>query len=888
MEYHTNNLAFLKKKYAFELIPDCPAATAAGYTDADRNSSQVLTGPIIDENNFYYSAFNGGTFDNSVKSSILVCRKKVDGQLVYCINCNDYNLDTGINIAGPVRTPCRALPVIVDDKLYLNSGFLTNIGPQVFCINKHTGQLIYAIAYYLPKEVEDFYGTTFLTTRANYSQFFGSNARVNTCNSVIKKNPKTGTIHIFAGCSSLQNVPTFNPGLVPGSIHFTGYPFYTDQGVLTRIDEIDGVPSLGARTFTCAKNLNVGDILVKVGLGHPDSYKDPFPPGSNKVILTTLSKTLMKQPAFVNTGNPATSGYFFAQNITTNGGPINPNMFAPFWANIGSVITVDDGPSGLTFAQALAILQGLPAGSHVIWAKTDTDTNIVDTPATGQQLVWYTKKLYVGDSVDNVHDIQGLGYFGNDPWGGGSVLHEFKNCCGCKIKPLIYSTTGQTHHTPLDERLYFFQPEYNYRSLKEPLVDLTNAYAEFPSQATLDNLNQEKEKFGSIIRGQALTVSRSPRGQMSYCDAIFASSPNSMTMKFAARSTQSDVYIFLFTFDPLARFISGLNDVDGDCSGGVFAHESLISTISKSGVGMVLNIDNYSGGKWDHSYPASVGVNVEKFIYSGPNGLLGGDNYQITQDKSGLVFGNTSNTGFLDGSRGSTGQFEKFVSKDGLFVFPGIAITQAMSPDKNKIEWNSPLLGQASGAVTVVRKSLLTCDVSGHLYVLSTKTGAIKLIINSGTDTQPMNGGVASPVYDSSSDCIFWIAAYNIPAFPPGASKWGWVLCPDPDLKFPKKGCHKFLDGSVYSSQILLKDAINTWRVTQDDCCIYIVVLQYDNKSAIYLATFKSNIVEFELLSIDNLPSIKMVYGEFLTKNLYKVKYVTDQGSVDFAYFNKV
>ena len=49
-------------QYNFEIIPDCPTATASGYTEETRAVCQVITGPVFDEENFYYTAYNGRPF----------------------------------------------------------------------------------------------------------------------------------------------------------------------------------------------------------------------------------------------------------------------------------------------------------------------------------------------------------------------------------------------------------------------------------------------------------------------------------------------------------------------------------------------------------------------------------------------------------------------------------------------------------------------------------------------------------------------------------------------------------------------------------------------------------------------------------------------------------
>jgi hypothetical protein len=47
------NIGNLDLKVNFELIPDCPAATSAGYTLTDRENAQVWYSPTIDNGKFY-------------------------------------------------------------------------------------------------------------------------------------------------------------------------------------------------------------------------------------------------------------------------------------------------------------------------------------------------------------------------------------------------------------------------------------------------------------------------------------------------------------------------------------------------------------------------------------------------------------------------------------------------------------------------------------------------------------------------------------------------------------------------------------------------------------------------------------------------------------------
>ena len=888
-------MELLVKKYAFELIPaDCEAAIKAGYTQYDREHAQCLTGPVLDGEYFYYVAYSGSLFTGSVKSSILVCRKKSTGEVKFCTNCNDYNLDLADNYIGPSRSVSRSLIAIVGDNLYLTSGYISNIGPQVYCVDKNFGDWKWSIAYYLPEEAEAFYGVKFLTKRQDYSQFSGTNARI------VSHNPKAiecgnGETHIYVGCSSLQNVPAFNTGLVEGTPNYTSYPFFTDQGVLTLIKVVSDVPVMTERVFTCAPNIKIGDVLVN----SPGSALNPFRPGCNQVVIGTLSGTTIASPGIVDASNPAVDGYFFSQNITVGGDPIGAADFAPFWETIGPYISVDNGPSIFTFASALVVLNQLPPGLHSISARIITVENITGTPASGQKLLWYSKVLYPGDVIENKYDAQGLNYFGNSVWGAEPLVFTPELCCKPKqhTKELIAVGTGQSHYIPLDEQMYYYHPSRNYRKLKKPLVDLTNAYVSTPLPSVLDQLNASKQQFGETIRNLSVNVLKSPRGQMSYADSIVVVDKH-VNMQVAVRSIPSDTYTFLGNTSLLSRFVPDLNDIDGDASSGVFSNGSRLITVTKGGSGLILDFSNWTGAPWTNEYPALVGVNTSYPVYSGPTGILGGDNYQITQDecRKNNVIGNSANTGYLDGARGTDGNFEKFVSEQGLYVPPNSSVVQSINMEKEKVLWNTPLYFIAVGSATVADDTYLTADSAGYLYGLSTKTGAIKLVINAGADIQPMKGGVASPAYDDYTGDVYWISAFNQPIPTAiGEGKWGWVLTQDKCRKFPSDPCgdicHMFLDNREYLAQIvstttgMTNEARIAWTVIKCDSCVYKILLTYKDRTAEYQVSFVDNIIKFLLLSTVLLPEIQLFGGEFLTKASISIRYKYGYGMTSSAFF---
>ena len=861
-------------QYSFEIIPDCPAATAAGYTEETRKECQVLNGPVFDEENFYYTAYSGQPFFNVFLPSILVARRKDTGEFVYATNNQDYTIDTGDTFVGPSRTICRTNIVVTKDRLYLTSGSMTNIGPQLFCLNKKNGALLYAVAYYLPEEVELEYGVKYLTNanKGDYSRFRGSNARISSLNPTVI--PSKGGNAIFAGVSSFQNV--FNPGLIPDSIHYTGYPFYTDQGFLFCIRERGSSAYLSHRTAACAPNLKVGDLLLKTGKA--GDVHDPFPPGSNKVLIGTISSNTIVTPGAV------AGRYFFAQKaIVTPTTVVNAQLFAPFWSTLGAVIRLGDDPQQKTLAQILPLLVVVPPSTsttYYIHTSLESVAGIVGASAIGSNpaalALWYVKELSSGESVANKQDANGLGYWSNSVWG---AAPNFDEC-----NRVIYFSTGQSHAVPLSERLYFAQPENNYRSLKIPFVDATTNYVASPTALNLEIVNSYRKLFEKKIRSLCLEQSRSPRGQMSYVDAILAASPDTGRLLFAVRTVQSDIYVFLGMQDPILVAFPNLNDVDGDVSSGVFKINNRVTATSKNGSSTVLDVAKANRRTYNHGDLCEVGVEVLKFVYVGPLGILGGSNYQSAQDDY-LVLGNTANVSGpgSDGAKGSHGNYEAFVSPRGLYVPITQSVSFGLDPECQEVKWYTPLQSTAFGACTYTCGFLLTNDIQGRLYALDAETGTIRWSLNAAAAPGPMKGGVASPSVDTCTGQVFWIASYNTPGYTPGAGKYGMVLQTNDKLRMSCR--YGFLNGKTYTATAGAEKFVNKWVVSE---CETIVFAQNGLETSTYTVTIsKEGEIKFYPRDKNEVSSIRYLDGQFFNRVSYSVRYLEiGSGDVKTLFFN--
>ncbi len=832
----TIDVSTLAVQFGFEIIPDCPAATELGYTAEDRLVAQVLTGPVFDANNFYYSAYSGNLFSNNFKSGLFIARSKTDGTLVYATNTQNYSLDTGNNFLGAPKMVTRSLPVVTDTRVYLTSGWISNIGPQLFCLDKATGNLIYAIAYYLPEVLEENLGVRWLTTQADYSVYNGSNCRVSTFNPLLMKDGS-----ILCGVSSLQNV--FNPGLEPTSLNYVGYPYFTDQGFLFKINTI--TPSVIWRSGTSAPLLHVGDVLTK-----GCAKKDPFAPDQLTVVIATLSADLIKSPGKVE------GRYYFAQKVSIEvGTPIVPELFAPFWNTLSGNIFLDaDKVNGRTLAQTLPLLT---LGEHTIYYNTNDVLHITDTSAVGSSstnLLWYTKSLKDGERVNNRWDANALNYWGNDVWGASATYDKCTN--------VIYSHSGQTHCMPLDEIM--MGP--SYVQMKQPLVIAADQYVANQTPSNLAHLNAVKDQYQADVKTLCLTPYRSPRGQMSYCDAVLAISNCSGRLLFAARSLPLDVYTFLGGKDPKVYFF-GTNDADGDASSGVFLHQGQLGFTTKNGIAPILDVSCINKGRFDHKCLEDVGVVPKSWIYTGPNGVLGGSNYQSTQHQS-LVFTVTAN------NQAYLGSLEYFVTREGLFVPRGQSVALALDLLKEEVIWNVSLGDIASGSATYTNGAFLTANIGGKLFALKAKSGEVVWEFNSGALPSPMRGGVASPSVDTKTGQVFWISSYNVPGNPPSASATGYVFQSDPLLDLPCED-YTFLNNRLYNSLTPLGSLSNFWTTVNHRCGIkYRVVstLNRFDEGAItteYSVVIHDKIATFTLLVGGSNLAAQLITARFINQNAY-------------------
>jgi len=725
------NVSGLAVEYTYELIPDSPAATAAGYTAADRANAQVWYAPLIDGQFFYYCAWSGGILASDHLSSILVCRRRKDGSLVYAVNCRDFGLDTSANFVGDSAVITRVRPFILGNTIYLFNAVMTNIGPQLYAVDKATGKLKWALAYYTPT------GTP-ISVKGDYSQYIGSNMRIadlNPVGAIIN-----GKKLIFIGVSSLQNA--INVGTVSGN-----FPLYTDQGFIFCINDLGSQGEVVWQTPTCAPILKVGDVVVKGGL---DPAYDPFVFNQDQVVftsLTTSTNNFVQPYYFPNAPAPATPNTTGIAGVVTftDQTVIDASLIQTIWSLPGIVFYQGtDRTTSYTLDQLLDSWRqeqaALPPGGNLtvfFWAYVGPD--IIDAaiqqPIEGNINVMYFKYITSGQAITQPFDAQSLNYWGNTTWGGPPVIDG----------DLIYFGTGQAHEMPFSESQFFAQPQYDFVSLKVPVVDILQRYV--AGDATLETVNNAKDVFTTTVRSYALDNQlKSPRGQMSYSDALLGARISDGKLVFGVRSVPWDAYSFL-TVGAVAS-VYPLVAIDGDVSSGPVVRRGpcggkWLTTAAKSGLSFTLNLTGLNRSvEFNHHNLEEVGVIFQDLIFSGPNGALGGSNY-LDADAGSRLVSSQGNMAWFSGSTGTNGGLEFAVAADGRVFNVNNSFLQAYNIETGKIDWETPYGTRAHAQVLRSGDIIFSEDGDGSLYALSAQSGRILWKLNA--VPYGMNGGVVAP-----------------------------------------------------------------------------------------------------------------------------------------------
>jgi hypothetical protein len=893
--------------FKFELIPDCPAATNAGYTDIERAQANVWYGPVMDALNIYCVAWSGSVFNPFHKSSIFTCRNRFTGELKYAINCDDLSLDT-----DPARQKvlCRTRPYIFEDTVYLTNFSYGTLGPVLFALNKFDGSLKWAAAYYPPSNLP----SSYITTQADYSLYANNNKRLSDMN-VSAANFYVGGVkkrYVFVGSSSFQNTINFG-------FNGTGYPAYTDQGFLFCIEDKGNSSALVWKAPTCAPPLVLGDTIYTPDTAPPGTYepmKDPFSPGSYTTQLESLTSVTNNfvTPFFdPNPPAPGQPNTCYTYMLVTFGKFTVINITQPIWGSLpidGSYIYQDsDSTTPYTLAQLYvlwaneqATMAPTDSKTHIIWAfLTQNGINTAVSQLTNTNIVYF-KQMIPGTTLTEDYDVQSLNYWGNSVWGQEATIDVDNN--------LVYWASGQSHEAPLSDFLYYGDPTRNIVALKKPVLDAMDQYRE--GLLPIDQLNKIKATYMNKVKELSLKVDdRSPRSVVSYNDSIFANYvlPYELgdgtevpggTFAFAVRTINFDNYTFLATDS--SSIYPGYQVVDGDVSSGIEIicrnYNKYLATATKAGFASVLNVTKLNRSvKFDHYNFDKTGIVFERMIYSGPFGALGGSNYQ-NSSHAGLLLNSQANTSWSlpTASTSSKGNLEAIITEQGDYVPINNAMLNAIDIVSGNTIWEYNFGYRAFPQVECVNGLVFSSIGDGNVQINDAHTGFLLWKFHGAVNG--MNGGIAAPAV--ICDQVVWANNYAIQPFTGSSGKYGISFKVNKKILINKNtDIFRCLTNNKYTSYDInpklqlqnpfIPPVINvlitqTWEII--NCCIYVhavhtpllrdlnavptkITAKVDkvvnnNKKIIFACCYKTDVpIRYLSINMINLKTYELVYEEF-------------------------
>ena len=816
-------------EYGFDIIPDTEETRAAGYTDATRENGHVWYGPSADDKHFYYFASTGGGLPPAL-DSFFVCRKIKDGELVYAVNCVNYRLDTSANFMFNSKIFCRMTPALHGDTVYIGLSILSNIGPIVAAINKSDGSWKWSLAYKTPIGAPPT-----INTVGDYSAFRGSNTTIMDSNLIVKQDEGDEYPTIICGSSSFANL-----GLDPGT-RAGGFPFYTDQGGIFKIEDRGTTGVLVGKTLTCAPILNAGDVVSNTG---PDTH-NPFFPGLDYTVIFTTSGAggLIDRYQFV-TGDPYVP--FPALPATNNSSPVS--TFIRFtnqtvidlsifqqqaWSVTSSIYADANRTLGRTRQQWVDAWiieqQTLPNGvtaTHQIWAYLSPVEQALLT-ANNNSGLGYFKIIYNNSAIQNANDANALGYWGNSVWGA-PASNDGDD---------IYFGSGQAHSMPFFELAYFSGPARDFSLNKFPLVTAQNNYVN--GTGTLGQVNDAADTFLGTMKNACVNSLRSPRGVMSYSNAMLSVKFHNDALRFAVRTMPSDNWGAV----PRLLIILGSygNGSDGDASSGMQIFNTgrkKIATATKSGIGIVVDIQDIDDNVvFNGTNLNEKGVFIDHYQYLGGNATWGGSNYQCGQSTGRYLYSCQGNTPLV--YQTVPPMSEIFVTRDGV-VFPGgKAYIIAMNIDSGDVPWVSSLQALALSQIEVVNGVVFAADSTGKLYGFNAFNGDELMRIDNATSAYPTFGGTSTPLVTKKR--LIWIPVYKLPPYPGRGSKYGISLRVDHSNVVDKcETNYNWLNNYEYINVIGTTTVDMEWKKLGD----MEVDVTYTDPSSTFTTKFKMELVD--------------------------------------------
>jgi len=424
--------------------------------------------------------------------------------------------------------------------------------------------------------------------------------------------------------------------------------------------------------------------------------------------------------------------------------------------------------------------------------------------------------------IANEQEAEALNYYGNSVWGAACTVDVKRN--------MVYFGCGQTHNCPVDELLVFQDPAIEYLSRKQLPIDTMYQYARPDSStdsapySTLEDVNAAKDEF--IAEQKALNLNfelKSPRGNMSYCDAIIASNLDTGKMEFAYRLMDWDAVTF--TADDPSLLVIQSGYADADASSGVMLIENVeipgensgkrtfLAATHKGSMIATLDISGLDNDiEFDNTNLLEKGV-VPDLVYSGPDGALGGSNYASCQDggyklifsaaNNASEFGSfslTYNTGYYEG-------YEFHVTRDGRVFLIKDSYVVAFDVAKKSQVWEVELGQLTHSQVNSFNGVSFVPRGDGILFGLDNGTGEV--VLKEEVYTDYGMAGITPPVFDDEGRAVF-ICNYRLPIVGVAGDLGSKALLLDVkpcDLVTPKESVQTLTGNKVFDSFDVLPKA---------------------------------------------------------------------------------
>lgn len=722
MDFTRETIGALKIKYKFNIIPDTEEVRAAGYSDSDLANANVFYNPVADGEYFYYTAYTTNPLAPSLPS-VLVALRRSDGKVAWSRVTTQYSLDLSVNMSF-----CRPAPAVYGNRLYVVDYMPTNVGPQLYCIDKFTGKGIWSIAYYPPVGIQP------ITTKGDYS-YLGQSletsiARIGDQAPIVER--LGDKANIYVGSSSLQNTSAYNPGVKRGLL-----PFFSDQGYVFRVQDEGKTATVRASMPTSAPLVKVGDLLSKGG----PAALDPFMPAYDYTIIATQAVDSVRSPYLFSSSQP--SFIPFTSRMTEGSVPIaaaisftkstviDMSIFTQEAWQLTDTIYLDNGDVPRTKQELVDLWIAEQAANpgpfyYVISAYIPSD--LVDDllSQTNNLNLFFYKRINNNTRVENIYDANGLNYWGNSTWGAPSSIENDN----------LFVGTGQSHGMPFFENAFYSNSYYAFNNLSAQLKVAVDAYIADPTSQNLAALNAVKSRFESDLLA-GVNIERSPRGALSFSDAIMSFQKVSGALNWGTRSIINDVYTFLEK-DPIHITSELMADQDGDASSGIQLFDSVVSTPLKTGIALTVN---------------KLTGDARFITYLGPTSILGGSNYQCAQSGGSDVICNQANISF-----GAVR--ETMVTREGEIYEDNQSFLTSYSVETGLVRWTSLLDGPALAEVAVANAVALSCDTNGILYGVDILDGR-RLLTFDAKARNVGGGGISGPCVLNKE--MIWIPSYALP-----------------------------------------------------------------------------------------------------------------------------